>query len=115
MVRNMEIVQEPTEMVISINSCSECGSEIEVKTKAESCLTFGDARPAISQKSTPPDIADITAKDPIAYALLKLCDIINGTWNDILASTQSISTLRELALYIDCNIIAIWKHRNKRK
>jgi hypothetical protein len=112
MARDMEIVQEPTEIVENTNSCSECGSEINAKTKAEVCLICSNAQPAISQKSSSPDI---TTKDPIAYVLLKLCDIINGTWNDLLASTQSISVLRELALYIDCNILSIWKHRNKRK
>ena len=93
MAGNTEKVQEPTEMVKNTNSCSGCGSEINAK-------------------------ADIINKDPIADSLLRLCAIINGTWNDILASIQSISFLREAALYIDCTILAIWKRkktgRNKR-
>jgi hypothetical protein len=112
MERNTEIVQEPTEMAKKTNSCSECGSEIDLRAKGEICPTCSATQPAISHNSFSPDI---TIKDSTAYALLKLCDIINGTWNDILASTQSISLLRELALYIDCNILAIWKHRKKRK
>jgi hypothetical protein len=112
MARNREMIQIPTEMVKNINFCSECGSEINGKAKAEMCPTCSAAQPAISQNPFSPDI---TINDPIADALLKLCAIINGTWNDILASIQSISFLRELALYIDCNILAIWKQRNKRK
>jgi hypothetical protein len=50
-------------------------------------------------------------KDQIADCLLRICAIINGTWNDILASLQTVSFLREMALYIDCNILAIWKNR----
>jgi hypothetical protein len=50
-------------------------------------------------------------RDPIAEGLLRLCAIINGTWNEILASIQSISFIRETALYIDCTILAIWKKR----
>jgi len=83
MTGNTEIVQEPVEMV---NSCSECSSEINAK-------------------------GDTIKKDPIANCLLRLCAIINGTWNDILASIQSISFLRETALYIDCTILAIWKRK----
>jgi hypothetical protein len=89
MARNTEMVQEPTEMVKNTNPCSGCGSEI-------------------SQKSS-----DIINKDPIADSLLRLCAIINGTWNDILASIQSISFLREIALYIDCTILAIWEHKKQ--
>ena len=93
MAGNTEKVQEPTEMVKNTNSCSGCGSEINAK-------------------------ADIINKDPIADSLLRLCAIINGTWNDILASIQSIAFLRDAALYIDCTILAVWKRkktgRNKR-
>ena len=93
MAGNTEKVQEPTEMVKNTDSCSGCGSEINAK-------------------------ADIINKDPIADSLLRLCAIINGTWNDILASIQSISFLRDAALYIDCTILAVWKRkktgRNKR-
>jgi hypothetical protein len=83
MAGNTEMVQEPVEMV---SSCSECSSNINAKE-------------------------DIIKKDPIANCLLRLCAIINGTWNDILASIQSISFLREAALYIDCTILAIWKRK----
>jgi hypothetical protein len=83
MAGNTEIVREPIEME---NSCSECGSVIDAK-------------------------GDKIKKDPIANCLLRLCAIINGTWNDILASIQSISFLRETALYIDCTILAIWKRK----
>jgi hypothetical protein len=83
MTGNTEIVSEPIEIV---NPCSECGSEIKPKE-------------------------DTIGKDPIANCLLRLCAIINGTWNDILASIQSISFLRETALYIDCTILAIWKRK----
>jgi hypothetical protein len=93
MAGNTEKVQEPTEMVKNTNSCSGCGPEINAK-------------------------ADIINKDPIADGLLRLCAIINGTWNDILASIQSIAFLRDAALYIDCTILAVWKRkktgRNKR-
>jgi len=62
---------------------------------------------------------DIKDTDRIENCLLRLCAVINGTWNDILASIQSISFLRETALYIDCTILAKWKRRrtsrNKRK
>jgi hypothetical protein len=83
MTENTERSQEPTKMV---NSCSKCGSEITAKE-------------------------DTKNKDPIGNCLLRLCAIINGTWNDILASIQSISFLREAALYIDCTILAIWKRK----
>ena len=86
MAGNTNEVQEPTEMVINTNSCSGCGSEINAK-------------------------ADTINKDPIEDGLLRLCAIINGTWDDILASIQSISFLREAALYIDCTILAIWKRK----
>jgi hypothetical protein len=79
-----EIVPEPTEIV---NPCSECGFEIQPKEYT------------------------IKNRDPIANCLLRLCAIISGTWNDILASIQSISFLRETALYIDCTILAIWKRK----
>ncbi|MCX6678635.1 MAG: hypothetical protein NTU95_11935 [Methanothrix sp.] len=88
MSRNTEKVQEPTEMAKNTNSCSKCSSEDDV-------------------------VADITKKDLIADGLLRLCAIINGTWNDILASVQSISLLREAALYIDCTILAIWKRKKQ--
>jgi len=83
MAGNTEIVPEPIEMV---NSCSDCSSEIKPEE-------------------------DTINKDTIANCLLRLCAIINGTWNDILASIQSISFLRETALYIDCTILAIWKRK----
>ena len=54
-------------------------------------------------------------KDQIADCLLRLCAIINGTWNDILASLQTVSFLREMALYIDCSILAIWKKRGTKR
>lgn len=57
----------------------------------------------------------IKNKDQIANCLLRLCAIINGTWNDILASLQTISFLREMALYIDCSILAIWKNRRAKR
>jgi hypothetical protein len=89
-----EIVQEPVKMAKTTNSCSGCSSKINTKQY-------------------------IKNKDPIANCLLRLCAIINGTWNDILASIQSISFLRDTALYIDCTILAIWKRRrtggNRRK
>ena len=69
--------------------CQECDSKINNKT--------------------------IKNEDQIANGLLRLCAIINGTWNDILASLQTISFLREMALYIDCNILAIWKKRGNKR
>jgi hypothetical protein len=81
-----EIAQEPVETAKTTNSCSGCSSKINTKI-------------------------NIKKKDQIADGLLRLCAIINGTWNDILASIQSISFLRETALYIDCTILAIWKRR----
>ena len=77
-----------TEMAKNTSTCSGCDSEVDAK-------------------------ADITNKDPIANGLLRLCAIINGTWNDILASIQSISFLRDAALYIDCTILAIWKRKKQ--
>jgi hypothetical protein len=84
MAGNTEIVQEPAEVAKNTNS--------------------------ISQKSSFSDIID---KDLVANGLLRLCAIINGTWNDILASIQSVSFLRDAALYIDCTILAIWKHKKQ--
>ena len=57
----------------------------------------------------------IKNEDQISDGLLRLCAIINGTWNDILASLQTISFLREMALYIDCSILAIWKKRGTKR
>lgn len=57
----------------------------------------------------------IKNKDQIADCLLRLCAIINGTWNDILASLQTISFIRQMALYIDCTILAIWKRRGAKR
>jgi ribosomal protein L40E len=88
MAKNTEKIPEQKEMAKNSNSCSKCSSEDDVE-------------------------ADITKKDPIAEGLLRLCAIINGTWNDILASIQSISFLREAALYIDCTILAIWKRKKQ--
>jgi hypothetical protein len=88
MTRNREKTQELKETAKDTNSCSGCGSENDAK-------------------------ADIIKKDPIENALLGLCAIINGTWDDILASIQSISFLREVALYIDCTILAIWKEKKQ--
>jgi len=90
MAGNTKKVQEPTEIVENTNSCSGCGSEINAK-------------------------ADIINKDRIADSLLRLCAIINGTWNDILASIQSISFMRDAALYIDCTILAVWKRKKPGK
>jgi hypothetical protein len=112
MTRNTEIVEDLTEMVNKANSCSECDPEINSNAKAEMCRNCGVVRPAISKNASPPNIM---MKDPIADGLLRVCAIINGTWNDILASIQSISFLREMALYIDCNILAIWRQKGKRK
>jgi len=81
-----EIAQEPGERAKRDNSCLGCNSKIN-------------------------NNSDIKNKDTIENALLRLCAIINGTWNDILASIQSISFLRETALYIDCTILAIWKKK----
>ena len=86
MARNTEKIPDQKEMAKNSNSCSKCSSEDDVE-------------------------ADITKKDPISDGLLRLCAIINGTWNDILASIQSI--LREAALYIDCTILAIWKRKKQ--
>jgi hypothetical protein len=88
MAENRELIQEPNEMAKNTSSCSGCGSEIDAK-------------------------ADITNKDPISNGLLRLCAIINGTWNDIPASIQSISFLREVALYIDCTFLAMWKRKKQ--
>jgi hypothetical protein len=90
MAGNTEIVQELNGTSKSTSSCPGCGSEKDSK-------------------------ADTTNKDPIADGLLRLCAIINGTWDDILASIQSISFLREAALYIDCTILAIWKRKKQAK
>jgi hypothetical protein len=113
MAGNAEIVQESIEMAKNTNSCSGCGSEINAE--AELCPNCSEMRPGISQNVSSSDIIN---KDPIADSLLRLCAIINGTWNDILASIQSISFLRDVALYIDCTILAVWKRkktgRNKR-
>ncbi|MCX6673017.1 MAG: hypothetical protein NTY37_04475 [Methanothrix sp.] len=88
MAGNTELIQEPNEMAKNTGSCSGCSSEDDVET-------------------------DITKKDLIADGLLRLCAIINGTWDDILASIQSISFLRDAALYIDCTILAIWKRKKQ--
>jgi hypothetical protein len=106
MAGNTEIVQKPIEMVKNTNSCSGCGSEINAK--AEMCPNCSSVQPGISQNSSSSDIIN---KDPIEDGLLRLCAIINGTWDDILASIQSISFLREAALYIDCTILAVWKQK----
>ena len=106
MAGNTEKVQEPTEMVKYTNSCYRCGSKISAK--AEMCPNCSAMKPGISQNLSS---SDITNKDQIENGLLRLCAIINGTWNDILASIQSVSFLREAALYIDCTILAIWKHK----
>lgn len=81
-----EIAQEPVETAKTTNSSPGCNSEINTKS-------------------------DMKNEDPIENYLLRLCAIINGTWNDILASIQSISFLRETVLYIDCTILSIWKRR----
>ena len=80
MARNMKKIQEPTRMAKNTKYCSACSSEDDTE-------------------------ADMTKRDLIADGLLRLCAIINGTWDDILASFQSISFLREVALYIDCTIL----------
>ena len=109
MAGNTKIFHEPTEMAKSTNSCSECGSEINEKT--EMCPNCsGAAQPGISQN---PSSSDIRNRDPIADSLLRLCAIVNGTWDNILTSIQSISFLREMALYIDCTILAIWKNKKQ--
>lgn len=108
MAGNTEIVQKSTERVKNTNSCSGCGSEINAK--AEMCPNCSSVQPGVSQNSSSSDIIN---KDPIEDGLLRLCAIINGTWDDILASIQSISFLREAALYIDCTILAIWKHKKQ--
>jgi RNA polymerase subunit RPABC4/transcription elongation factor Spt4 len=108
MAGNTKIVREPTEMVIDINSCSGCGSEINGDT--EMCPNCSVAQPGISHNSSSSDVRN---KDPIADGLLRLCAIINGTWDNILTSIQSISFLREVALYIDCTILAIWKNKKQ--
>ncbi len=78
-----------------------------------------DGKTEMAQEPEETAKTDIKNKDRIENCLLRLCAVINGTWNDILASIQSISFLRETALYIDCTILAIWKRRrfgrNKRK
>lgn len=106
MAGNAEIVQKSTERVKNTNSCSGCGSEINAE--AELCPNCSEMRPGISQNVSSSDIIN---KDPIADGLLRLCAIINGTWDEILASIQSISFLREAALYIDCTILAVWKRK----
>ena len=78
MTGNAEIVQEPIEMAKNTNSCSGCGSEINAD--AEMCPNCSAMRPGISQNLSSSDIIN---KDPIADSLLRLCAIINGTWNDI--------------------------------
>jgi len=85
-----EIAQETGERAKRDNSCPGCNSRINKNL-------------------------DIKNKDVIENALLRLCAIINGTWNDILSSIQSISFLRETALYIDCTILAIWKKRKRQR
>jgi hypothetical protein len=108
MAGKMGIIQEPIEMVRDTNSCSRCGSKISAK--AEMCSSCNAVQPGISHNSSSSDIIN---KDRIADGLLRLCAIINGTWSDILASIQSVSLLREAALYIDCTILAIWKHKKQ--
>jgi hypothetical protein len=70
-----------------------------------------DEKTEMAQEPEETAKTDIKNKDRIENCFLKLCAVINGTWNDILASIQSISFLREAALYIDCTILAIWKRR----
>ncbi|MDD2835980.1 MAG: hypothetical protein PHY05_07495 [Methanothrix sp.] len=70
-----------------------------------------DEKTEMAQEPEETAKTDIKNKDRIENCLLRLCAVINGTWNDILASIQSISFLRETALYIDCTILAIWKRR----
>ena len=108
MAGNTEIVQEPTEMVKGTYSCSRCGSKISAQ--AEMCPSCSAVQPGRSQNSSSSDIIN---KDRIEDGLLRLCAIINGTWNDILASIQSISFLRDAALYINCTILAVWKHKKQ--
>ncbi len=110
MSRNTKIVQEPTEIVKNTNSCSGCGSEINCIANAEMCPNDSAEQPGISQNSSSSDVIN---KDPIADGLLRLCAIIDGTWDNILVSIQSISFLREVALYIDCTILAIWKNKKQ--
>jgi RNA polymerase subunit RPABC4/transcription elongation factor Spt4 len=108
MAGNTKIFHEPTEMAKSTNSCPVCGSEINEET--EMCPSCRAIEPEISQNSSSSDKIN---NDQIANGLLRLCAIINGTWDNILTSIQSISFLREVALYIDCSILAIWKHKNQ--
>jgi hypothetical protein len=108
MAGNTKIIQEPTEMVKDIDSCSGCGSEIYGET--ETCPSCSAMQPGIPPNSSSSDIIN---KDPIADGLLRLCAIINGTWDNILLSIQSISFLREIALYIDCTILMVWKNRKQ--
>jgi rRNA maturation endonuclease Nob1 len=108
MAGSMKIVQEPNEIAKNAISCSGCGSEIN--KGAEMCPNCGAMQHGMSQK---PFSSNIRNKDPMADGLLRLCAIINGTWGNILTSIQSISFLREVALYIDCTILAIWKHKKQ--
>jgi len=108
MAGNTKIDQEPTEMVKYTISCSGCGSEINKET--EMCPNCSAMQPGISQDISSSDKIN---NDQIADGLLRLCAIINGTWDNILTSIQSMSFLREVALYIDCTILAIWKHKKQ--
>ena len=108
MAGNTKIDQEPTEMVKNTISCSGCGSEINKET--EMCTSCSAMQPEISQNSSSSDKIN---NDQIADGLLRLCAIINGTWDNILTSIQSISFLRVVALYIDCTILAIWKQKKQ--
>jgi hypothetical protein len=110
MAENTEKIQEQMEMAKDTNSRSGCCSENDAKE--EICPNCSILQPGISQNAP---LSEIKNGDTIADGLLRLCSIINGTWNDILASIQSISVLREMALYIDCTILAIWKHKKQKE
>jgi len=105
-IPNSGIIRESIEMAKDTTSCPECG--FEIGAKAAMCPNCHAMQPGKSQNLSPSNRTD---KDPVADCLLRLCAIINGTWDDILASIQSISFLREVALYIDCTILAVWKRK----
>jgi hypothetical protein len=110
MARNGKIVKKPMKIDEEATSCSECGFKIDAR--AEMCPNCRAMRPVIPQNLSE---SNRTNKDPVAEGLLRICAIINGTWDDILASIQSISFMREVALYIDCTILAIWKRKKKQR
>jgi hypothetical protein len=100
------VIREEAETAKNTNLCPASGCDNDAK--AETCPKCGEPKTGRSER---PPSSDRINKDPIEGCLLKLCAVINGAWYDVMASIQSVSFLREAALYIDCTILSIWKRK----